>query len=78
MGEEVILFHTENRQFVSLNESAADIWRLCIGEFTLDGIVKRIASFYDVDPSDVREDVISAVDEFVEADLIHPVSSTKT
>ena len=73
LGEEMILFDSARRHFVSLNESAADIWRLSTGEFTVAEIVDKLAAFYGTEPVTVREAVETAVGEFVVAKLIPPV-----
>lgn len=70
LHEEIILFDTDNEQFISLNESAADVWRLCTGEFTRDEIVARIAAFYDVETAAVRDPVTTAIEKFFTAGLI--------
>ena len=40
---EVLLYDDQRKLFVSLNETAADIWRLSTGEFSSEDIVSRIA-----------------------------------
>lgn len=75
LGEEIILFHAKHRRFVTLNETAADIWRLCTGDFTLEGIVQRIAGFYDTNATDVRAEVEAAIAELIDGELLPPVDS---
>jgi Coenzyme PQQ synthesis protein D (PqqD) len=76
LGDEIVLYDSENEQLVSLNESAADIWRLCTGEFTVEDIVQRIAVFYGVDVDEVREPVEEAIEALAVNGLISPVSKT--
>ena len=54
---------------------AADIWRLCTGDFTLEGIVQRIAGFYDTNATDVRAEVEAAIAELINGELLPPVDS---
>ena len=73
LHEEIILFDTDNEQLISLNESAADVWRLCTGEFTVDEVVARIAAFYDVEMAAVRDPVTTSIEKFFTAGLIPPL-----
>ena len=67
---ELLLYDESQQLFVSLNETASDVWRMASGEFTIDEIVTKLASSYKADPSTVRKDVARVVDDLVEKKLI--------
>jgi hypothetical protein len=70
VSDELLLYDSEQQTFVTLNTTAADVWRLATGEYTLDGIVERIAGSYGVAPIDIRADIASAVRDLTEAGLL--------
>ena len=73
VGAEVVLFDSERQLFVSLNETASDIWRLADGRFSLDELVAKLAASYGTDSDSIRSDVESTVQELIDADLLPAV-----
>ncbi len=57
LGDDIVLYDTERKQFYELNPTASDIWRLATGEFTAEQIVDLLASAYDVPAADLEEQV---------------------
>jgi len=57
LGDDIVLYDSERKQFYELNPTASDIWRLATGEFTEDRIVALLASAYDAKPDDLRAQV---------------------
>ena len=70
MGADVLLFDRDREQFVTLNATAADVWRLADGSHTLDEIVALLASSYQTDADSIGEDVAAIVDELIDGGLL--------
>lgn len=73
LTDELLLFDESQGLFVSLNQSASDIWRLVTGEFSVEEIANNLASSYGADPESVRGDVERVIEDFVEKQLIPPL-----
>ncbi len=69
-ASDVLLFDRDRDRFVSLNATAADVWRLADGEHTLGQIVDLLASSYDVGPDSIRDDVEGIVSDLVDKKLL--------
>ena len=74
-GENVIIAHgVENIDFtkvISLNESAAFIWRQVEGkDFTEDDVVKMLLDEYDVEESRAQADVKKLLASWKDAGLV--------
>jgi hypothetical protein len=70
IGVEVILLDPRNGKYYSLNQTASDVWRLCDGNSSLEDLVGLLAKAYQREPSDIRPDVVEAVDGFRAAGLL--------
>ncbi len=57
LGDDIVLYDSDRKQFYELNPTASDVWRLATGEFTEDRIVALLASAYDAEPDDLRAQV---------------------
>lgn len=57
LGDDIVLYDSERKQFYELNPTASDVWRLATGEFTEDRIVDLLASAYEAEPDDLRTQV---------------------
>lgn len=57
LDEDVCLYRPDIDEVVVLNATAGDVWRLSDGELTLDEVVSRLASVYQVPPDTVRPDI---------------------
>ena len=68
--EDVLLYDTGKEEFVSLNSTAGDVWRLATGELTVDGIVDKLASSYQVPADSIRADVAATVEQLIGAGLL--------
>ncbi len=66
----VVATGVENINFtkvVSLNESAAEIWKAVVGkDFTLDDMVKALTEVYEVAETAARADCQQVIDEWTE------------
>lgn len=70
VGDDVLLYDAARGQFVSLNATAGDVWRLSDGDLTFDEIVERLASAYGLGRAEMSGAVATVVEEFVAADLL--------
>jgi hypothetical protein len=70
VADEILLFDPQQKTFVSLNSTAADVWRMATGEYRFDEMVKRIAASYGVPTTEIRDQIEAAVRELREAGLI--------
>lgn len=66
IGDGVGLFAPGAEEAVVLNGTASEIWRLCDGESTAEGIVEVLAAAYRMDPDAIRQQVLDAIKEFQE------------
>jgi Coenzyme PQQ synthesis protein D (PqqD) len=70
VAEDVMLYDTDHETFISLNSTAGDVWRLSSGEFTLQEIIDRLASSYQMATADISDEVAAIVDDLVDAGLL--------
>jgi len=57
LGDDIVLYDTERKQFYELNPTASDVWRLATGEFTETEIVDLLGAAYKMDPEELRSQV---------------------
>lgn len=67
---EISIYNPANEQVTILNGTASDVWLLCDGEQTQDEIVSLLASSYQVDEDEIRDEVADAIEEFQNAGLL--------
>jgi hypothetical protein len=70
LSDELVLYDPKQGLFVSLNATAADVWRMATGEYTLDALVAKMAGSYGVADVEIRDQVEEAVRELIEAGLL--------
>jgi hypothetical protein len=70
IDDEMLLYNTEHGRFLSLNQTAADVWRLADGESTVDEVIDLLAAAYGVSSGDIRQDVEGVVARFRENRLL--------
>jgi len=63
---ETLLYHVGETRTVYLNDTASLIWNLCDGTRTIDDIVELLEESYPDAAGQIRPDVQSAVDNFVD------------
>ena len=62
--DELIIYDPDSTSFVTLNHTAATVWRLATGELTLEELTEVVAEAYDSDAASVTEDVAQIVESF--------------
>lgn len=70
VSDELLLYDSEQQKFITLNTTAADVWRLATGEYTMDGIVERMAGSYGVDAAEIRAEIEDTVRDLTEAGFL--------
>lgn len=73
IDDEISLYNVQNENVIVLNITASDVWRLCDGEQTFDEIVGMISNAYGVAEDEIRDDVSSTIDQFVDAGFLPPL-----
>lgn len=66
VGGDISLYDPTSERVVVLNATASDIWRLCDGEQTLDEIIELIAKAYEQQPEEIRHQVNTTIDQFLD------------
>lgn len=56
------------------NETASRVWGLADGRHTVEQIVDELATAYEVEADEIREQVTQTVQTFVDGGLIAPVT----
>ncbi|VAW07798.1 hypothetical protein MNBD_ACTINO01-1103 [hydrothermal vent metagenome] len=69
LGDDIVLYDTERKQFYELNPTASDVWRLTTGEFTEAEIVDLLGAAYETDPEDLRSQVSEVLEMMRDACL---------
>jgi GeoRSP system PqqD family protein len=65
-GDEGTLILVDGGQIFELNLLGADIWKLCDGERTVEGIIASLLNEYDVSREELESDVVSFLEEMRE------------
>ncbi len=65
MGDETLLYNSDNDKVTVLNKTAAAVWQLCDGKHTISQITEMInESFNPPDDCDVSGDVEATIEKF--------------
>ena len=64
MGDEAMLLHPTGARALTLSATAAAVWACCDGSRQVDNIVQELAGDYGVAASTIRDDVLTAIQEF--------------
>ena len=67
---DISLYNPESEQVTVLNGTASDVWLLCDGRHTLSEIAHLLALSYQVDESEITEDVERTIDHLRESGLL--------
>ena len=69
-SDEIVLYDSENRQLLVLNEFAAGVWLLIDGQRTIDDLKQAVVDCVGADPETVAEDVAAFVQQLVERNIV--------
>lgn len=69
---EVIIINLESGFYYNLNQTAADIWRLIETTANTDEIIASLSRQYEASPLEIKNAVISLIEQLQEEDIIVP------
>lgn len=75
IDEDICLYRADIDEVLTLNRSAADIWRLADGTRTEAEVLDRLAETYHVTTADLNADVSSVITDLVERGYLHLAES---
>jgi hypothetical protein len=64
IGEEVVILDRVANKVHQLNPSAGCIWKNCDGSCSVEEIIARLASQFELTPEQVSDDVLKTIAEF--------------
>lgn len=65
IDDDICLYRAADGEVLVLNHTAADVWRLCDGEWAADRIAERLAEVHGADLVEVRTGVDAVLTELV-------------
>ncbi|MBN1848686.1 MAG: PqqD family protein [Deltaproteobacteria bacterium] len=72
MGEEWMLYNSDDESVHVINSTAEFVWRLCDGSNSLDEIKQEIAKTYNIsDSTDLNKDVDAIINQFQELGILN-------
>lgn len=70
IGDEAVIVHLANAQVLGLNEVGAEIFDLFDGRRRLGEIITELEVSFDVERTQLRQDVLSFVSSLLDADMV--------
>lgn len=70
IDEEQILLNTETGDYFGLNELGAEIWNMVDGQHDLDAMIEHLLDIYDVEKTELTDDVTGFIDALLERSII--------
>lgn len=70
IDDEQILLNTETGDYFGLNELGAEIWELVDGQHDLDAMIEHLLDVYDVEKTELTDDVTGFIDALLERSII--------
>ncbi len=70
LGDEMILMNLESGDYIALNGTSADIWKLAENEANMDTIIDRLMEQYEVDKEVCKIETIACVKKMAEKGLL--------
>jgi len=70
IGDEVMLYDSDNEKIHVLNHSAYAIWQLCNGENSLVDMCEQLAAQYEDSSLDLVDDIQTTIDGFIQKGLL--------
>jgi hypothetical protein len=69
---ELIMLDTRTGEYLGLDETGSDLWRLLAEGLDTEDIKAQLARAHRADPDEVDRDVDRFLDELRDAGLVHP------
>jgi hypothetical protein len=70
IGDEVMLYDSDNEKIHILNHSAYAIWQLCNGENSLVDMCEKLIAKYEDSNLDLVDDIQVTIDGFIQKGLL--------
>lgn len=70
IGDEVMLYDSDNEKIHVLNHSAYAIWQLCNGENSLVDMCEKLIAKYEDSSLDLVDDIQATIDGFIQKGLL--------
>lgn len=70
LHDEAVLLEMGSQRYFGLNDVAARMWELLLEDGTIESVVRRLASVYDVPEKVLREDIHSLVRDLMAVNLL--------
>jgi hypothetical protein len=75
--DEVCLYIAKSREMKRLNNVGASVWELCDGTLDLIGIINEVAKEFNVDSSEIKDDIKEFVYKLIDLELVIEVKNEK-
>ena len=69
-SDEVVIYDSNQRQLLVLNDFGAGVWLLIDGRRSIDDLTATLLDCVDADPKTVERDVVSFVERLVERKVL--------
>ncbi len=70
IGDETVVMNMQNGNYIGLNTVASDIWVLLENPVSIDGIVKKLVSMYDVSEEECQKQSQDCINKLLEQNMI--------
>ena len=70
LGDEMILMNLETGDYVALNSTSADIWKLAETDVSEEAIIGHLLEHYEVDKEVCKSETIVCINEMVSKHLL--------
>jgi len=72
----MVICDDDHIPIVRINETGAQIWRLCEGNFSIGELINLFSTAYSISPQTVREDLYPVLRNFVDSGLVYKKNTT--
>ncbi len=77
LGGEGVVMNQEAGKILVLNEVATRLFELFDGRRSIEELVGRLEEEYEVEPQQLRRDVVRYLEELIEHDLVEAIGSSR-
>lgn len=78
IGEEIAVIEEDGVSVHILNKTAANIWKMCNGDYEIDEITTALCERFDVSPEEARTDILDTIEQLGSIGLLSPSRETST
>lgn len=77
LDNEICIFDPDEGSYLSLNETASEIWQMLVEPLEINEIMKKLTDIYEIDYQICHKDVISFLKKAKESNMIEEFEKTK-